>query len=80
MSLDKSLKIRDALRRHRSVLTRAERVQHMKDEERWSDQQNVFGLPKTKVRRLVTKKPKPPKAEAEADATGEAEAAPSDDA
>ena len=74
MSLDKSLKIKDALRRHRNVLTRAERVQRMIEEEKWAPDQSAYGIPKTKVRRLVTKKAKAPKAEEEA-AAAEAEGA-----
>jgi small basic protein (TIGR04137 family) len=46
MSIDHSLKIKGALERHRNVLTRAERVGQLKDEERWSEGQSVFGLPK----------------------------------
>lgn len=47
MSIDRSLKSRGALIRHRNVLTRAERVEKLEDEERWDDQQgSVFGLPK----------------------------------
>ena len=46
MSVDHSLKIKGALKRHRNVLTRAERVGQLKDEERWSEGQSVFGLPK----------------------------------
>jgi small basic protein (TIGR04137 family) len=46
MSIDRSLKIKGALSRHRNVLTRAERVGQLKDEERWSEGQSVFGLPK----------------------------------
>jgi len=46
MSIDHSLKIKGALKRHRNVLTRAERVGQLKDEERWSEGQSVFGLPK----------------------------------
>lgn len=46
MSIDHSLKIRGALSRHRNVLTRAERVEQLKDEERWTEKQSVFGLPK----------------------------------
>jgi small basic protein (TIGR04137 family) len=46
MSIDRSLKIKGALSRHRNVLTRAERVEQLKDEERWSEGQSVFGLPK----------------------------------
>jgi small basic protein (TIGR04137 family) len=46
MSVDHSLKIKGALSRHRNVLTRAERVGQLKDEERWLEGQSVFGLPK----------------------------------
>lgn len=46
MSIDPSLKIRGALSRHRNVLTRAERIEKLKDEERWSDGDSLFGLPK----------------------------------
>ena len=72
MSLDKSLKIKNALRRHRNVLTRAERVQQMVAQEKWTDDQDVYGLPKTKVRRLVVKKAKPA-AEKEGEGEGEGE-------
>ncbi len=46
MSVDHSLKIKGALKRHRNVLTRAERIGQLKDEERWAEGQSVFGLPK----------------------------------
>ncbi len=46
MSLDKSLKTKGALERHRNVLTRAERIDKLKEEGRWSDDDSVFGLPK----------------------------------
>jgi len=46
MSIDRSLKIKGALTRHRNVLTRAERIEKLKDEERWSEQDSVLGLPK----------------------------------
>ena len=51
MSIDRSLKIKGALRRHRNVLNRAERVEQLKDEERWSDGDSVFGLPKVAHRK-----------------------------
>lgn len=78
MSLDKSLKIKNALRRHRNVLTRAERVQRLTEEERMAPGQSVFGLPKTKVRRLVAKKAKAAKAEEAAPVAGEEGAAPTE--
>jgi small basic protein (TIGR04137 family) len=46
MSIDRSLKIKGALSRHRNVLSRAERIEKLKDEERWSEQDSVLGLPK----------------------------------
>ncbi len=47
MSIDRTLKIKGALTRHRNVLTRAERIEHLKDEEKWSEQEHsVLGLPK----------------------------------
>jgi len=46
MSIDRSLKIRGALSRHRNVLSRAERLEKLKEEERWEEGDSVLGLPK----------------------------------
>jgi small basic protein (TIGR04137 family) len=46
MSLDRSLKSASSLVRHRNVLTRAERLDQLKDEEKWDESKSVFGLPK----------------------------------
>ena len=46
MSIDRSLKIRGALTRHRNVLSRAERLEKLKEEERWNEGDSVLGLPK----------------------------------
>jgi small basic protein (TIGR04137 family) len=51
MSVDPSLKIKGALTRHRNVLTRAERIEKLKDEERWSEGDSLFGLPKVAHRK-----------------------------
>ena len=51
MSLDRSLKIKGALTRHRNVLSRAERIAVLKDEERWSEDNSLFGLPKVAHRK-----------------------------
>jgi len=40
------LKGANALIRHRNVLTRAERLEKLKEEEKWTDAKSVFGLPK----------------------------------
>ena len=52
MSIHKSLVSKGALSRHRSVLTRSERVAKLADEGRWDEGDTVFGLPKVKVRRV----------------------------
>jgi small basic protein (TIGR04137 family) len=57
MSLDRSLKSRNALSRHRNVLNRAERLEVLEDEGRWSEEGNsVFGLPKVAHRKSAAGK------------------------
>ena len=51
MSIDHSLKIKGALSRHRNVLTRAERIEQLKEEERWSEGDALLGLPKVAHRK-----------------------------
>ena len=51
MSIDRSLKVKGALTRHRNVLSRAERIEVLKDEERWSEGDSLFGLPKVAHRK-----------------------------
>lgn len=51
MSVDRSLKLKGALTRHRNVLSRAERIEQLKDEERWAEADSVFGLPKVAHRK-----------------------------
>lgn len=51
MSIDRSLKVKGALTRHRNVLTRAERITKLKDEERWVEGDPLFGLPKVAHRK-----------------------------
>ena len=62
MSLDRSLKAANALIRHRNVLTRAERLDKLKEEEKWNESKSVFGLPKVAHRKMEAIKG-PPKAE-----------------
>ena len=83
MSLDRSLKMKDALSRHRNVLKREERLEVLADEERWDDDKDsVFGLPKVAHRKLAAgKKTKKKDEEAtEAGAAAEGEAATAGDA
>lgn len=59
MSMDPSLKVRNALARHRNVLSRAERVRMLLEEERWSEGDSLLGLPKVAHRKAgVGKKAK----------------------
>ena len=51
MSIDRSLKIKGALSRHRNVLTRAERIAQLKEDERWSEEDSLLGLPKVANRK-----------------------------
>ncbi len=64
MSIDKSLKRKDTLMRARSVLTRAERIKVLQNEERWQEGRSPFGLPKVRVVKTVIKKAKKAKEEA----------------
>jgi small basic protein (TIGR04137 family) len=67
MSIDRSLKLKGALVRHRNVLTRSERVERLKEEERWEEGDKLFGLPKVANRKVSVVKKK-----AEAKPAGEA--------
>lgn len=63
MTIDKSLKVRAGLIRTRSVLTRAERLEKLKETERWREGDSVLGLPKVRVLKLSLKKKKKVKKE-----------------
>ena len=54
MSIHRSLVSKGTLTRHRSVLTRAERIAKLLDEGGWHEGESVFALPKVKVRRVRT--------------------------
>jgi small basic protein (TIGR04137 family) len=58
MTLDKSLKIRMGSLRNRNVLTRAERLEKLKETERWREGDSVLGLPKVRVQKVTLKKKK----------------------
>ena len=74
MSIDKSLRRKNSLQRARSVLTRGERIRSLIETDRWQDGRSPFGLPKTKVVKVVIKKVKKAKEEEKA-AEGEEGAA-----
>ncbi len=69
MSLDRSLKGKSTLERHRNVLRRSERIVMLEDNEKWTEEKSsVFGLVKVAHRKQAAAK-KAPKAEAAADGT-----------
>ena len=68
MSVDNSLRLKSSLARHRNVLTRAERVVMIRDNDRWDDESTALGMPKVGHRKMKAGKKKP-KREETADAT-----------
>jgi small basic protein (TIGR04137 family) len=56
MSIDRSLKVQSSLARHRNVLSRAERVARLKQQERWTEDMGAIHLPKVGNRKLKTGK------------------------
>ncbi len=56
MSIDKSLKRRGGKTAVRCVLKRAERVLKMMADGTWSEDRSPYGLPKTRVQKVVLKK------------------------
>ena len=65
MTIDKTLRVRHGAIRNRNVLTRAERVRKLKEAERWSEGDDVLGLPKVRVQKISLKKKKKAKKEEE---------------
>ena len=65
MSLDKSLKKASSLARARNVLSRAERLALLQEDERWQPAAGVYNLPKTKYRRLAPGQSGPKRPEVE---------------
>lgn len=71
MSIDRSLRSKSSLERHRNVLTRTERIAALKDLESWSDEMSPFGLPKIANRKAKAGKKKAKKEEDEGTTTDE---------
>lgn len=69
MTMDKSLRVRAGLVRARSVLTRAERINRLRDAERWQEGDSPLGLAKVRVFKLALKKKKKKKEEDEGEET-----------
>ena len=75
MTIDKSLKVRRGLVRSRSVLTRAERIERLKQADRWQEGDSPLGLDKVRVYKLTMKKKKKKKEEETEGETAVAETA-----
>jgi len=58
MSQHSSLRLGKKSKQHRSVLTRAEKIKKLKEEDKWQEGTSVFGLPKIKMLRFKIKKEK----------------------
>ena len=70
MTMDKSLRVRKGGTSVRGVLTRAERVAKLKEQELWREGRSPIGLPKVRVPKLSMKKKKKAKEEGEGEAAG----------
>lgn len=76
MTMDKSLRVRKGSTSARGVLTRAERIAKLQEQERWQEGRSPIGLPKVRVYKMSMKKKKKAKAEEGAEgAAGKAPAA-----
>jgi small basic protein (TIGR04137 family) len=76
MSIDKSLKRKGALARTRCVLTRTERIAKMQENGTFGDGRSPYGLPKTRVQKVVLKKKAAKEKAAEGESAGAAGATP----
>jgi small basic protein (TIGR04137 family) len=73
MTIDRTLRRKNRLVRARNVLTRAERIDKLKADERWDEGRSPLGLPKVRVVKASLGKKKKKKAkEGEADTTEKA--------
>lgn len=68
MSIDKSLKKPSGVVRARNVLKRAERIQVLREQDRWTDGQSPIHLPKVRIVKVVSGKKKKVKKGEEEDA------------
>ena len=64
MTMDKSLRVRKGGSSARGVLTRAERITKLKEQDHWKDGRSPLGLPKVRVQKTAMKKKSKKKEEA----------------
>jgi len=69
MTMDKSLRVRKGATSARGVLSRAERIAKLKEQDSFPDGRSPLGLPKVRVQKTAMKKKKKAKEEG-ADAAG----------
>lgn len=70
MTIDKSLKVKAGMIKVRNVLTRGERLEKLKEAEKFGATSSPLGLPKVRVLKLSMKKKKKAKTEEAAPAAG----------
>ena len=58
MTIDRSLRVRKGMLSNRNVLKRAERLEKLKETERWQEGDSVFGLPKVRIEKVALKRKK----------------------
>jgi small basic protein (TIGR04137 family) len=66
MTMDKSLRVKKGASGVRGVLTRAERIAKLKEQDLWGAGRSPVGLPKVRVQKVTMKKKKKAKEEGEA--------------
>jgi small basic protein (TIGR04137 family) len=74
MTMDKSLRVRKGSSSARGVLSRAERISKLQEQERWAEGRSPLGLPKVRVFKMSMKKKKKAKAEEGAEGAAAAKA------
>jgi small basic protein (TIGR04137 family) len=72
MTIDTSLKVKVGGNKSRNVLTRAERVTKLIENQNWQEGQPVYGMPKVRVEKISLKKKKKAKGPEEAEADKDA--------
>ena len=58
MTIDRSLRVRKGMLSNRNVLKRSERLEKLKETERWQEGDSVFGLPKVRIEKVALKRKK----------------------
>jgi len=71
VSIDKSLKKPSGMVRARNVLKRGERIAQLMEEDRWTEGRSALGLPKVRIKQVVTGKKKKKTKHQDADADKE---------